>query len=195
MLLTTQKSMVTMSVDPRLGVVNIKTPQEDARLATVASISVIHPDFVVGPLDKQKYPPAATKESKSARLEKNRMSARRSRKRKKIIVQELQNTLDALNDEFQKLTRENASLEEELQIRRRNASAVKAGQHRNGLVIADGLGSTVDLTQAPVRAAKIQKSLQDVHWQHEVQRPQMFKAGANSNLIRSILPQTKHQQQ
>ena len=60
------------------------------------------------------------------RLEQNKMSARRSRKRKKIILEELQTTIDQLTAENEQLEEENRRLEEELE-RRKKAAAEKGG--------------------------------------------------------------------
>lgn len=53
------------------------------------------------------------------RLEQNKMSARRSRKRKKIILDELQATVEQLTAENEQLEKENKRLEEELERRKK----------------------------------------------------------------------------
>ena len=63
------------------------------------------------------------------RLEQNKMSARRSRRRKKIILEELQTTVDQLTAENEQLEEENKRLEEELE-RRKKAAAEKGGAGR-----------------------------------------------------------------
>ena len=63
------------------------------------------------------------------RLEQNKMSARRSRRRKKIILEELETTVDQLTAENEQLEEENKRLEVELE-RRKKAAAEKGGAGR-----------------------------------------------------------------
>lgn len=78
------------------------------------------------------------------RLEQNKMSARRSRRRKKIILEELQTTVDQLTAENEQLEEENKRLEEELE-RRKKAAAEKG---RAGRVVSTA-PSTCSSTAAP----------------------------------------------
>ena len=70
------------------------------------------------------------------------MSARRSRRRKKIIVEELQTTVDQLTAENEQLEEENKRLEEELE-RRKKAAAEKGGAGRVVLTATSTCPSTV----------------------------------------------------
>lgn len=62
------------------------------------------------------------------RLEQNKMSARRSRRRKKIILEELQTTVDQLTAENEQLEEENKRLEEDLERRKKAAEKGGAGR-------------------------------------------------------------------
>lgn len=61
------------------------------------------------------------------RLEQNKMSARRSRRRKKIILEELETTVDQLTAENEQLEEENKRLEDELERRKKATENGGAG--------------------------------------------------------------------
>ena len=73
------------------------------------------------------------------RLEQNKMSARRSRRRKKIILEELQTTIDQLTAENDQLEEENKRLEEELERRKK---ADEKGGGEGGRVSTTGTTAT-----------------------------------------------------
>ena len=106
----------------------VKPPQSSLVVETAADVAT----GVAEGLDTDEL-------KRQQRLEQNKMSARRSRRRKKIILEELQTTIDQLTAENDQLEEENKRLEEELERRKK---AAEKGGSGGGRVSTTGTTAT-----------------------------------------------------